>query len=461
MRYKQSIKNKSAIVLVLCLLVTVILGGWQLPPAYATVSGYTEVLADLQVDKQFNVEDYPSNTSDYTIQVIQVAESTDKELFVYTYQPSQNTKYLVATQINMSLTESVDGTRLYGLSLLSCSGVFCKYKVNGIAVSEKVKRYYNITSIYREWDSSIDSGTGNDNTKNEVAFAVGKLYLATTQNGEVSYKCKETETIQIINPYADYLEYSNGFKLSPNWCHSHYVAFSTDKQIDTLMEADVSYVRRSASRATGIGLKGDTTYENASQEIAKLDGTQKGGNAADGWFAKKYEWERIQSVAEFISKEDLKDETKANLEGKQWVLRFVETDISMVVGDFSTVTFWTDISQVTVLRLKFETEGKVYDLGAVSDKVTADNIPGNNNTNEFASFWEWLSRVTKMPKWALILIAVIIVLVILLPILSILFPIVGKILWTIIKGICRIICLPFKGMYLLFQKIKDKSGGGE
>ncbi|MDE5654373.1 MAG: hypothetical protein K2I46_02060 [Clostridia bacterium] len=464
MRYKQSIKSISTIVLALCLLVTVLLGGWQMPPAYAAVSGYSEALDDLQGDIEFSIDDYPSNTSDYSIQVIQIAESTNKELFVYTYQPSQLAKYLVATQINMSLTESADKTKLYGLTLLSCNGVFCKYKVNDFTVGTQISRYYNITSIYREWDSSIDKGTGNDNTKNAVAFAVGKLYKATTSNGAVTYSCTGIETIQIINPYADYLEYSNGFKLSPNWCHSHYVAFSTDKKIDTLMEADVSYVRRSASRVTGIGLKGDAKYENPTQEIAELDGKQKGGNAADGWFSKKYEWERIQSVSEFIAKENLKDETKANLESKQWVLRFVETEISMIIGQGTTITFWTDISQVTVLRLKFVTDGKVYNLGAVSDKVTGDNKPGNNNTNEFASLLEWLSRLTNIPEWALILIAVVIVLVILMPILSIFFPIVGQVLWKIIKTIgkmlWKLICLPFKAIKALFQKIKDSKGGG-
>ncbi len=471
MVFKQSIKSISTIVLALCLLVVMILGGWQTPPAYAAVSGYSEVLEDLQIDIEFSVDDYPSNASDYSIKMIQIAESTTKELFVYTYQPSQLTKYLVATQINMSFSESADGTNLYGLSLLSCNGVFCKYKVNGVAVDEKATRYYNITSIYRQWDSSIDKGTSNDNTKNEVAFSIGKLYKATTANGEVTYSCKGTETIQIINPYADYLEYSNGFKLFPNWCHSHYIAFSTDKKIDTLMEADVSYVRRSASRATGIGLKGETNYKDTSQELAKLNGKQKGGNAADGWFSKKYEWERIQSVSEFISKEDLKDETKANLEGKQWVLRFVETEITMVVGDYSTVTFWTDISQVTVLRLKFITDGKVYNLGAVSDKVTGDNKPGNNNTNEFASMLEWLSRLTNIPEWALILIAVVIVLMILMPILSVFCPVLGQVLvWVfkiigkgfayLVKGVWLMIRLPFKAIGMLFQKIKDSKGGG-
>lgn len=464
--------NKVLVISVLCLLgIMMLIGGWQKPPVYATASGYTQAITDLQTDIKFNEEDYPSKATDYSIQVIQIAESVNGELFVYTYQPSQMSKYLVATDVNMSLNESVDGTKLYGLTLLSCNGVFCKYKVNEITVSKQVARYYNITSIYREWDEEIDKGTGNDNTKNGVAFTVGRLYVANTQDGLVSYSCKGIETVQIINPYADYLEYSNGFKLSPNWCHSHYVAFSTDKKIDTLMEADVSYVRRSASRATGLGLSGETTYKDTKQEIANLDGKQKGGNAADGWFSKKYEWERIQSVSEFISKEDLKDETKANLKDKQWVLRFVETDITMVLGQGNTVTFWTDISQVTILRLKFVTDGKVYNLGAVSDKVTADNIPGNNNTNEFAGFWEWLSRITKIPKWALILIAVVICLLILAPILSIFFPIIWQILWKILKlvgngiqgifyGIGWLICLPFKGVYLLICKIKESKGGG-
>ena len=42
----------------------------------------------------------------------------------------------------MSLSESVDGTQLYGLTLINSDGVFCKYKVNGVTVSSDVVRYY-------------------------------------------------------------------------------------------------------------------------------------------------------------------------------------------------------------------------------------------------------------------------------------------------------------------------------
>ena len=255
MKYKQSMKNIFTAVLAFCLFVSVIMGGWQMLPAYAATSAYSDVLLDLQVDSEFNADDYPNNASDYTIQLIQIAESKSGELFVYTYQPSQISKYLVATEINMSLSDSASGTKLYSLTLLNCNRVFCKYKVNDIAVNAETTRYYNITSIYRDWDKEIDEETGNDNTKNSVAYPVGKLFAATTENGNITYGCTEIQTIQIINPYADYLEYSNGFKFCPNWCHSHYVAFSTDKKIDTLMEADVSY--RSPFRLSryGFGIK--------------------------------------------------------------------------------------------------------------------------------------------------------------------------------------------------------------
>ncbi len=54
----------------------------------ASEKEYTNVLDDLQQDGNFNEHDYLINEKDYSISVIQIAESTDGELFVYTYQPA-------------------------------------------------------------------------------------------------------------------------------------------------------------------------------------------------------------------------------------------------------------------------------------------------------------------------------------------------------------------------------------
>ncbi len=98
------IHNKLICLLFVILLIFSLFGGVG-GKVYASFENYTDVLADLQKDKNFNINDYPAIENNYSLQVITIAESTDGELFVYVYQPSANVKPLTATQINMSLTE--------------------------------------------------------------------------------------------------------------------------------------------------------------------------------------------------------------------------------------------------------------------------------------------------------------------------------------------------------------------
>lgn len=495
--------------------------------AYAATSRYSDVLSDLTTDSDFDPSEYPTKADDYSINVIQIAESTGGELFVYTYQPCQKTKALTATQINMSLTDElggeviktrsvgddavggliggaiqdsiggaiqdstgdVDKPQLYSLTLLNSNGVFGKYKVNGFTVSNETVRYYNIVSIYREWIQGIDDETGNDNTKNAVAFAVGKCYAATTENGVVSYASKFVDTVEIVNPVAGYVEYSNGFKLCPDWCDSHYVAFSTDKKIDALMEADVFYVMRSASQSLGLGLSGNISYGEPESVIVPLDGTQTGGNVGDGWFGQyyKFEWNRIESIDTFMNEVGgvLSDEAKNKLDGAQWVLRFVETTRLVINGGMSTTMFWTDISEVSILRLKFVSDGVTYNLGAVSDKVTEGDSPDNPTIpiRNDLTFWKYVwncivrlfngtATLTEQIVAVITLFIALLILPAILTILSLFFPAVRKFmksalnsLWTFVKylfiGIWYIITAPFRLIAWLIGRKKNDGGGSK
>ena len=53
-------------------------------PAYsfAETTSYSDVLDDLQKDGNFNVNDYKIIENDYSLQVIQIAESENKELLI-------------------------------------------------------------------------------------------------------------------------------------------------------------------------------------------------------------------------------------------------------------------------------------------------------------------------------------------------------------------------------------------
>ena len=51
--------------------------------ARADASAHTNVLDDLRKDETFKASEFKRNDNDYTLQVIQIAESTGKELFIY------------------------------------------------------------------------------------------------------------------------------------------------------------------------------------------------------------------------------------------------------------------------------------------------------------------------------------------------------------------------------------------
>lgn len=46
---------------------------------------YTNVLDDLKKDKNFDIDNFPEIENDYSVKVVQVAENSDNDLFVYTY----------------------------------------------------------------------------------------------------------------------------------------------------------------------------------------------------------------------------------------------------------------------------------------------------------------------------------------------------------------------------------------
>ena len=446
-----------ALIVLLISLISIIFGG-GVDGVYAAAVDYTSVIQDLETDENFNFEDYPQKADDYSLQVIQIAESTDNKLFLYVYNPCGVNRPLIATSINMSLTDTAVGTNLYNLTFLSSSGVFGKYLVNGVTVSKDTKRYYNITSIYRKWDKDIDKDTENDNTKNEVAYEVGKLITASTVNGVVKYTYEGVKVINVLNPYVGYIRYSDGSKYDPllgmswEYTDAHYVAFNTDLPIDVLMKADVSFcVQNYLGRNPLSSLEG----EKREHEPITVKGTEKGSNTADGFRAKKYEWELIQKAEDFKKTDGLSEEVKKDLDGLSWVLIFYQTEVESRAGDMFFGTYVTDVS---VLRLEFYTAGKLYNLGAVSGKQTGSKNPSNTNTEERENIFVWLAEklgisVTAI-KWIFSAIIILLLLGIVLPILAAFVPIVATVCKSILKAIWWVISLPFRGIAALIRKIR-------
>lgn len=425
---------------------------------------YTNVLEDFQNDENFNIENYPTVEDDYSLEVIQIAESEDKELFIYVYQPCAETLFLEATSINISTNADNPNYKNYTLKFLNSNSTLQKYKVNNFTVSDEETRYYDISSILRAWNEDIDDSAGGDNTISEVAFEVGKMWTVTIVNGKTSYSCLETEVINVTEKFVGYVRYPDGYNpFYDKACDSHFVAFSTDKNIDRLYEAEVYFTsqeRRFYQKIVGFPeINENPTFGDVIENYVKLSYTDKTSYEGGGLFAHKYEWNRIQTVSEFINSVNSSDtydcgiinvthENKinvnetTNLLNKQFVLRFKETDYTYREGITNTgfgqvmysYTKNTIVGDVMILRLKFETDGIVYNLGVVDNKQTGDLEPINDE------IW-----IINLPTWVKIILLILAIVLIIL-ILYMLYPVL-KILINIISFIVTGIINFFKWLF--------------
>lgn len=344
---------------------------------------YSSVLDDLSKDENFNQSKYIEKINDYSLQLIQIAESESKELFIYVYQPSGTIRPLKATSINISTAkcEELD-FKNYKLELLSYSKTLFKYKVNNFQVSDKENRYYEISSIFRKWDGNIDDvlDKTTENSISEVSFAVGKAYhISGKDNQEII--CEDVETIKITDKYVGFIRYLEGFFLYNDSCDAHYVAFSTDKQIDKLLEADIFYVSCSVEERENLTGK-HPEYGKNQDNYKHLTSDDTVGNKPI--LGKPHTWKRIETVEDFIAEEKLTNEAKNNLSDMKWVLRFVETDYKSAPSVSGTkYNYYTKVSDVSILRLKFETDGEVFNLGVVDNKQTGSLTPDNPQISIF------------------------------------------------------------------------------
>lgn len=453
-------KRLAVMLLAFVLGISAVITAAQVPviaKAESTVT-YTNVLEDLQRDSSFSKDNYPEKATDYSLQIIQLAESSDKELFVYVYQPSGQLKGLVASSINISTTiNDAVSYHNYKLELLNADGVFFKYKVSDFVVKDDAVRYYAITSVYRKWDKTIDPATGNDDTVTEVNYNVSKQYAFGTINGKPYVNCVDIDTIVVTDKFVGFVRYENGFTLYNSACDSHFVAFNTDKPIDKLLEADVYYTTQSYNWNWTAFVGEKETFGTKQDNYSYLKYTDKVEHTGEGWFAGTYKWDRIQTVDDFISGEnrenifhgavlDVKVSTKLTdsalneLKGKKWVLRFTETAYSFTpdyTGTGSQYSSSTVVGDVTILRLKFETDGITYNLGTIDNKQTGGKDPSNSTDIDVS--------LNDTGKKLAALIMLILAIVLLAPVLP-----------YILKAVVWIVMLPINGIAALIKAIKRK-----
>lgn len=422
------------------------------------VNEYTNVLSDLQSDKEFNVDEYPNDPYDYSIKLVQIAESELKGLMLYVYNPCYQTKKYEATYVNLS--KNVEGTSpsLYSLKLLSNEGAICKYLVENFKVSNFTYRYYNITSIYRPYDSEIDEtydpSVNNLGSIKHTGFEVGQLWCVYYLNDNLKYEMVRKDTVSIDIKIYSYLRYNNGFELMPTSCDSFFVAFSCDEYtIEHIYDADMVYSSHLVHERHQTGIDTKYTYEdevlNASVYLSDKDTVTHTGN---GLFARTYSWNRIQSTSEFMSTNDniLTSSQKSDLSNTQWVFNYLESEYSTTVSQSSYTYHYTETFDITILRLHFLSKGKVYNFGVISNIGDSTDDPFNTPglDLDLSIISDWFEKIMQVVG----IIILVVLLVAFAPLIANILNIIFTLLKWAFKLIITIISAPFK----LFSRKKHK-----
>lgn len=440
-----------------------------------TASKYTDVLEDLGKDETFDTAQYPASDKD-TMDVFQIAESSAGELFLYVYSTTGDKFTASEARISQSIGENMQ-PKDYKLTLLSRNGTLSKYIVNDLTVSSEVDRIYAIIQIARPWDKYLDEKPTDDNTVNTVAYPVSKQFRAISVDGSVQYSEAHEKTIEITAKYCGYLRNFMGWVVvSSGKADSHFIAFDTDFPIDKLMEATVTYDSiEYMEKVSGWGTIVNTHTEYPNTKKTGIKATLKAEKEIQtptiGLFGKEYRWNEIQSVVDFLELEEVTDTVKEKLQGKKWVLRFALTP---VVEQYTSVTtstfdrFGVTVTDASILRLRFITNGVTYNLGVIDNKQTEGDKPSNPTPDN--ALEETVKRLEKILKaigdwfvragqwlaqnwWVIIVGVVVIVIVVSLffqvgrQVLGAIFIGIGKALWWFVKylgiGLFYVITSPY------------------
>ena len=394
---------------------------------------YTTIYEDLSNDENFTIDNYPVVKDKYELDIIEIAESSDKDLFIYVYNPSlelQTKKVALSTDSVISTNPSF---KVYDLEIIDYYSTIEKYRVKEFSVSTDNVRYYSISQIYRLFNTKIDTNKDKENV-NYITHAIKDKWIFNTySDGTLIVDKTNIDVITITDRFTSYKRYDEGFFLDYEACDSHFIAFNTDKNIEDLKSAVVKYSvqeKYNEGHLSGVFL-GDFNDSLLSpifdtwalvpskekrmqdyhsllpidkEEIGKLEDkyielkdtdVYTGGSKL---FVEDYSYSRIQKVEEFLeienAKNTFKEEYYNNIKNKKWVLRFAETDyvydewINILKGNPLTAYeyesyLWserfTEVTDVGILQLTFETDGVTYHLPVIDNLESGTKDPINNN----------------------------------------------------------------------------------
>lgn len=271
----------------------------------------------------------------------------------------------------------------------------------------------------------------------EISYSVGQICVAEGYGESATYDYTNVEVLEIKSQLvANVVSFKNDFF---SWMHatetgytSHVIAFSTDRQIDTILEADVyakyHYAKQTIS-SHGLGYV-PKNYDG--KQYGTKVNLQYDEVASVSKHGKTYKFKRIMRTSNYLhALGDEAEPYREELSSYDWVLCVSEaTDFFSYtytgIGFGYTQIGATLIDEGTILRLKFDVGGVTYDMGCVSNITKSQFVVGETRTwlDDLLDLFNGLAHGLKI---FLIVVFVLVLLSICLPlVMSILRAIFGK-----------------------------------
>lgn len=439
----------------------------------------SNVLDDLKKDENFNPDNYSSMTLDTfnlvntdkietndvsCVNVIQIAETDEKKLYIYTYEPLKGNIKLFFNKVSI-FTDFVKNPKdinpiLFDLKLLSSDGVFSKYEVVDYTVSSELYRYYNIVSIYRSKNINLDGSS----TSLEIAEGIGQQWCCYYYNDELIYEMESFKTVEIKPNLSGSIRFQNGFSLKKIVydisLDAHILAFDIvgydpDKIYDATVVYDYNIYQRKTFDLFGkefIELEEETLVKSYNDKTKKISDEDILTFSGKGLWAKEYSCERIMTGFKYISflednDCDVSSEYLEKIKASQWVFSFTEVPVISVMEDylFNSVTYqiyrhsYGKLSNVGLLQIHFMQGGKTYNLGVVGNRIESSGNLGTIDGIDYEKMNDSFNDI-------FMIIGLILLLVVLVA--------AAPLLKYIIDGLVFIIKIPFKIIDFIFPKKK-------
>lgn len=395
-----------------------------------TLNGYTDVISDL---KKMKI-DYSSYYDDTTSSFITLNQgyNTNNELETFIYvnyiEEYEGLYAQISTEIASNLDDITEDYEIYDLKLVSSdkSSNLKKYEIIGLDNFDQTTRRYRISSVAVEYDGGSTSLTRNIEGTN-LTYLFNGLDNKSLKGIHTAEEFITITDKQLVNyRYGDTLDLFGIETGSMNWNDDYtdawYLFFNTDKQIDYLLEVEIIYTQydfnitystAAIPPSINTSFTEDYLLERHPDNIEYLESEPKritpGKNKVEYFdnkffgLGKKY-YKELEAIMDMKSHQQQDDDAFIFTEFADkydWGINFLNTPIScwidkdVVTGtslEFSKVK-GSGVCDAAILRLKFETNGEIYNLYTIDTPTSDFDTESADPTDDSTDFSNLIDKL--------------------------------------------------------------------